>query len=236
MLSRVFATTGLRLAFSRAVMPRYQSGTGMTLELFLAFLAVHIAASLTPGPAVLLVSSQGLSRGFGAGLAGACGILAGNTVYFCVSVAGVGAVLATSALLFTIVKWAGAAYLIWTGIQAWRNARAVADVGPLEPVAAARDGFLQGLIKQLSNPKSVLFFGALLPQFITPGETQIHHYLALLAVMHVTELPILAGYAWLGATGGRLVRNPTGILWRERIAGSAQIAVGGLLAGLRRAA
>lgn len=207
----------------------------MTIELLLAFLAVHIAASLTPGPAVLLVSSQAIARGFGAGLAATCGILAGNTIYFTISVAGVGAVLATSALLFTLVKWTGAAYLVWMGIQSWRNAKTVANSGPPPSMDVARESFAQGLVKQLANPKSVLFFGALVPQFITPGETKFHHYLAMLIGMHVTEFPILAVYAWLGARGGSLVRSPTGIVWRERLAGTAQIAVGGLLAGLRRA-
>lgn len=207
----------------------------MTLELFLAFMLVQLIAALTPGPAVLLVASQGLARGFWAGLAGSLGILTGNTIYFAVSVAGVGAILATSALLFSVIKWAGAAYLVWTGIQTWRHAREVARQGPPDPVQVSRDGFVQGLVKQLANPKSVLFFGALLPQFITPGETRLEHYAPLLIVMHVIELPILAGYAWLGARGGAFVRGPVGILWRERLAGTAQIAVGGALATIRRA-
>lgn len=206
----------------------------MSIELFLAFLAVHIAASLAPGPAVLLVSSIGLARGFLPGVAASLGILTGNTIYFCVSIAGVGAILATSALLFTLVKWTGAAYLVWMGIQSWRQARRMAEQGPPEPLSAARDSYVQGVVKQLANPKSVLFFGALVPQFITPGETGPVHYLAMLAGMHLTELPILAGYAWLGTRGGQLVRSPAGIVWRERLAGTAQIAVGGFLATLRR--
>ena len=84
----------------------------MTPELILAFTGMHIAMSLSPGPAVLLVSTQGMARGFRAGVATAAGVLAGNTIYFALSVFGLGAVLVSSALLFTMIKWAGAAYLV----------------------------------------------------------------------------------------------------------------------------
>lgn len=208
----------------------------MTLELLVAFTVTQILMSLTPGPAVLLVASQGLARGFGAGMAATLGILAGNTIYFLLSVLGLGVVLATSATLFAIIKWAGAAYLIWLGVTTIRNARRVAESGDQGPVPIAQRPFTQGLVKQLANPKSVLFFGALLPQFITPGETNAWHFILLLVILHVTEAPILAAYAWLGAKGGAFVRGPRGVLWRERLAGAAQIAVGGFIATLRRTA
>lgn len=208
----------------------------MSLELILAFTAMHIAMSFSPGPAVLLVSTQGMARGFGSGVAASLGILAGNTVYFALSVFGLGAVLVSSALLFTIVKWAGAAYLVWIGINTLRHAHRAALPGRPVEADAVGSAFRQGLVKQLANPKSVLFFGALLPQFIIPGQTGPADYLLMLAIMHGTELPILAGYAALGATGGAFIRGPVGLVWRERVCGLSQIAVGGLLAGLRRAA
>lgn len=209
----------------------------MTPELILAFTGMHIAMSLSPGPAVLLVSTQGMARGFWAGVATAAGVLAGNTIYFALSVFGLGAVLVSSALLFTVIKWAGAAYLVWLGVSTLRNARKVAARPQPAPVSElAGPAFTQGLVKQLGNPKSVLFFGALLPQFIIPGQTGGSDYLLMLAIMHGTELPILAGYAALGATGGAFVRGPVGLVWRERVCGVCQIAVGGLLAGLRRTA
>jgi homoserine/homoserine lactone efflux protein len=206
----------------------------MSVELFLAFIGAHVMMSLTPGPAVLMVSSQGMARGFRAGLAASLGILAGNSIYFALSAIGLGAVLATSAFLFTCIKWAGAAYLVWMGIRTLRNARRVAEQTAPGPVPISEHGFVQGLVKQLANPKSILFFGALLPQFITPGETQIWHFGFMLAALHVTELPILAAYAWLGAKGGAFARGPSGVLWREQIAGVAQIMVGGVIATIKR--
>ena len=207
----------------------------MTIELFLAFLFVHVTASLTPGPAVLLVSAQGMARGWRAGMAATAGILTGNTIYFALSVAGLGVVLASSALAVTLIKYAGAAYLIWLGVQSWRKARQAAHAPPPDPSLAAREAFLQGLVKQLGNPKSVIYFSALLPLFIIPGETQLWHYALMLVSMHVTEAPILAAYAWMGERGGEAARSPQGRIWRERLAGTAQIAVGGLLVTLRRA-
>lgn len=207
----------------------------MGLDLVLAFTAMHIAMSLSPGPAVLLVSTQGMARGFWAGFASSLGILAGNTVYFILSIFGLGAVLVSSALLFTVIKWTGAAYLIWIGIQTLRNAHRAALPERAAEVDAAGSAFRQGLVKQLANPKSVIFFSALLPQFIVPGVTGVADYGLMLAIMHGTELPILAAYAALGATGGAFVRGPVGLVWRERVCGMAQIAVGGMLAGLRRA-
>ncbi|WP_300540996.1 LysE family translocator [Maricaulis sp.] len=209
----------------------------LTIDLILAFTLMHIAMSFSPGPAVLLVTTQAMARGVRPGLATSLGILAGNTIYFGLSVFGLGAVLVSSAFLFALIKWAGAAYLIWLGITTLRQARRVAEVsGPPRAADPAGPAFRQGLAKQLANPKSVLFFGALLPQFITPGVTGMADYGLMLAIMHATELPVLAGYAVLGATGGAFVRGPVGLVWRERVCGLSQIAVGGLLAGLRRTA
>ena len=109
----------------------------MTLDLILAFTAMHIAMSFSPGPAVLLVSTQGMARGFWAGVATSLGILAGNTLYFGLSVFGLGAILVSSALLFAIVKWAGAAYLVWLGINTLRHARRAPPTSPDRPSARA---------------------------------------------------------------------------------------------------
>lgn len=209
----------------------------MTLSLCLAFFALWLVLCLTPGPAVLLVTSQAMARGYWAGVQAALGVQAGNTIYFLLSVAGLGAVLATSALAFTIIKYAGGAYLIYLGVTTIRNARKAArQASNAGPVPVWAHPFAQGFMKQLANPKAVLSFGALLPQFIIPGQTQPWRLALILATMYAIEVPILAAYSWAGARGGSFLRGPTGILWRERVAGAAQIAVGGLLAGLRKAA
>lgn len=205
----------------------------MTFALWLAFAATQTLFALTPGPAVLLVSSQAMAGGFRAGFAAALGVQAGNGVYFLLSVAGLGAVLAASETFFTGVKWAGAAYLVWMGVRTVLTARAAPPARPGDTPVWSRP-FVQGLVKQLANPKSVLFFGSLLPQFVTPGRTTLADLLLLGATCAVIEIPILAAYAAVSARGGALFARPGQIVWRERLSGVALIAVGGLLATMRR--
>ena len=209
----------------------------MTISLYLAFTLATVLMCLTPGPAVLLVTSQAMARGFRAGLLTSLGILTGNTLAFVLSVAGLGALLYASALAFTIIKWIGAAYLIYLGVTTIFNARKTAEAAGTAPASAVwAHPYVQGLVKQMTNPKQFIYFGALLPQFIIPGQTELHHFVLLYVTMQVIEISILSTYAFAAAHGGAFLRGPIGILWRERLAGAAQIAVGSLLAGLRRAA
>jgi homoserine/homoserine lactone efflux protein len=178
-----------------------------------------------------------MARGWKAGLAAGLGVQAGNGVYFLVSVFGLGAALAASELFFQAVKWAGAAYLVYLGVRTILAARE----DQVEAMMAARPAlwrrpFAQAAVNQLANPKSILFFGALLPQFVTPGRTSALDLAVLAATRFVIEMPILAAYAWAAARGGSLLRSPRQIVWGERLSGAALVAVGGLLAVMRRAA
>ena len=202
-------------------------------SLWLPFALTQLLFALTPGPAVLLVMSQAMTRGTRAGVAAGLGVQAGNGVYLTLSVIGLGAILATSQTLFEIVKYAGAAYLVWMGIQTLRSAKAAAQ-GERKPVTLWSAPFTQGFVKQLANPKSVLFFGSLLPQFLDPGRDLAVQSVALGLTCAVIEVPILAVYAAAAARGGKLLKG-RGIVWRERLSGLALIAVGGVLATMRRA-
>ena len=95
----------------------------MSFELWLAYLAMCFLFAATPGPAVLLTAGQAIARGFGAGMAVILGTQLGNLVYFTLSAAGLGAILVTSETAFMVVKYAGAAYLIWLGLMTIRHAR-----------------------------------------------------------------------------------------------------------------
>ena len=138
----------------------------MALELWLAYLVVSFLFAITPGPAVLLTAGQAISRGFGAGFAVVLGTQAGNLVYFVLSAVGIGAILVTSETAFTIVKYVGAAYLIWLGARTMWNARHAMEPGPPARVPIWQHPFMQGLVNQLANPKSILFWGAMFPQFV----------------------------------------------------------------------
>ncbi len=178
---------------------------------------METALSLSPGPAVFYVVSQGVRGALRRTLPAAAGILSANGIYFALSATSLGAIIAASARFFAIAKWIGAAYLIYLGVKALRSAKSTGSV-VLSASPAARDGDLAGvylgaLTLQLANPKALLFFLALLPQFIDPAIPVVPQMLILAATSMVPELCILTGYGWLahraahsaakfGVTGG----------------------------------
>src|ERR1700730_14382711 len=146
----------------------------MSFKTWLLFLVMETALSLSPGPAVFYVVSQGVRGGLRRTLPAAAGILTANGIYFALSATSLGALIAASARFFTIAKWVGAAYLIYLGIKSLRSAalsHAVALNGNTPSGGESRGNdrrqiYLGALTLQLSNPKALLFFLALLPQFI----------------------------------------------------------------------
>lgn len=202
----------------------------MTLQTLLLFIGTEIIFSLTPGPAVMLVSAYGFRGGLRAALMANAGIQSGNAIYIVVSALGPGVLLATSALAFDIVKVVGAAYLIFLGARTiWRAGKS----RPSDPGLLGKP-YVQALLTQLGNPKAVLFFGAFLPQFLNPHASAAPQYAEMFAVIVIGESLILGFYGWLGTQGARLVHDRFAI-WRERISGAVLIAIGAIFAVARRA-
>jgi homoserine/homoserine lactone efflux protein len=201
----------------------------MSLELWLAFCSTETVLCFTPGPAVLFVTSVAMARGMRAGLAGALGILAGNTLYFALSATGIAAVIVASSRLFSALKWAGAAYLVWLGLRMLLSrSRPLAEVAP-QPVARS---FARGFVVQAANPKSLVFFVALLPQFIDPRAPVGFQILILGTSSVVIELAVLALYAALAARA----RAVAGERWSgalERVGGGFLVAAAARLALIR---
>jgi homoserine/homoserine lactone efflux protein len=208
----------------------------MHWEILLAFAATNLMFAFSPGPAVLLTVSHGMRGGFGDTLRVALGVQAGNAVYFVLSALGLGALLQASETLFHAVKWIGAAYLVWLGVRTWRNARRNAAAEAAPPAAVGPRPFAQGVLTQLANPKAVLFFGALMPQFIDPAGPLLLQYVLFWLICFATEMPVLAGYGWLAAQGRRASRSERLALWRERVCGGLLVGVGASLATIRRVA
>jgi homoserine/homoserine lactone efflux protein len=173
----------------------------MTFKTWLVFLAMETALSLSPGPAVFYTVSQGVRGALRRTLPAAAGILTANGIYFVLSATSLGAIIAASARFFTIAKWIGAAYLIYLGLKALRSANsmhAVALDGSPEKIERGLRGVYWGaLMLQLANPKALLFFLALLPQFIDPAFPVVPQMLILAATSMVPEFCILTGYGWL---------------------------------------
>ena len=135
----------------------------MNWDLFAAFLIITAVLIIAPGPIVTLVIATGASQGIRAALITVAGTSAGNAVLLAAIALGLGWVLQNAAALFEILRWAGAAYLIWLGIQAWRHA------GTAKPsLVSGGVNFSRGFTVAVSNPKTIGFFTAFLPQFIDP--------------------------------------------------------------------
>lgn len=205
----------------------------MTLNVWIAFVVLETVLCVTPGPAVLFVVSTSLARGARAGLGGALGIVACNTVYFLLSALGVAAVILASNRLFTALKWLGAAYLVFVGIR-----MLVARAAPTQPAAEPKAGagvaaLLRGFAVQAANPKALAFFIALLPQFID-ARASVPEQVAILALTSVAiEISVLALYVWLATRAGAYAGRRTA--WLTRVAGGLLVAAGARLAIVRGA-
>ena len=196
----------------------------------LLFAATELLLSLTPGPAVLLVISQGIRRGFRSSTRGAAGILTGNAIYFALSAAGLGALLLASKRVFDILQIAGAAYLALLGLKMLLfPSRADSPDAPAPDRGAG--SFMQGLLTQLANPKAIVFFTALLPQFVDPHAPIALQLVILGVISIVVELPVLLMYGFAADRGRARYRKHAPLF--ERLAGACLIAAGAKLAGMR---
>jgi threonine/homoserine/homoserine lactone efflux protein len=145
---------------------------------FAAFLAASFILAVTPGPGVMYIVTRTLGLGRNAGLASLGGVALGNLANAALASVGLAAVFAASSTAFTVVKFLGAAYLVCLGLKALRTPSAVTDAGSLSRIAP-RLLFRDGLLVALLNPKTALFFAALLPQFINPAISPLSQSLIL---------------------------------------------------------
>jgi threonine/homoserine/homoserine lactone efflux protein len=183
----------------------------MNWELFAAFLVITLIMVITPGPIVTLVIATGASQGIRAALTTVIGTTLGNAILIAAIAFGLSFVLKYAAVLFEILRWVGAAYLVWLGIAAWRHA------GESDAVATPRGhvNFWRGFAVALSNPKTIAFFTAFLPQFVDPSLPVDRQ----LAVMCTVTVVVAAGTdaAWAVAAG--LGRAWFMTSWRAKLLG-----------------
>ncbi|MFS1297845.1 LysE family translocator [Streptosporangium longisporum] len=172
------------------------------------FVAATLALLLVPGPAVVYIVTRSVTQGRSAGLVSVLGIHLGSLVHVAAAAFGIGALLATSATGFTIVKYLGAAYLIWLGVRRL-TARPDADETAEAPVAGRSRLFWEGFVVNVLNPKTAIFFLAFLPQFTDPAAGPIAPQIVLLGLVW-TLLGLVSdgAYALLAsAMAGRLRRS-----------------------------
>jgi threonine/homoserine/homoserine lactone efflux protein len=197
------------------------------------FIVAGLLLNLTPGPDVLYIVSRGLRSGWHAGVVAALGITAGCFVHVAAATVGLSALVSASATAFTVLKWVGAAYLLYVGasmVLARRGALAPPGLGAAAGTVPARLGevFAQGFWTNALNPKVALFFLAFLPQFIDPqAPSKTLTFLMLGLIFIVNSIPVNLAYglgaAWLSA---RVVAVRRGMGWLERGAGALFIYFG----------
>lgn len=209
----------------------------MSFEHWFAFAAASAVLLAIPGPTILLVISYALGHGRKIAGATVAGVALGDFTAMTASMLGLGALLATSAAVFTVLKWIGAAYLVWLGIKLWRAPVANDSGSTVETSPAERPLriFIHTYAVTALNPKSILFFVAFLPQFLDLSRPLF----AQMAIFETTFLILAtinaALYAWLAAAAGSTIRKPNVRRIVNRLGGSLLIGAGFLTAGLKRA-
>jgi threonine/homoserine/homoserine lactone efflux protein len=203
----------------------------MTDVSWFIFLAASLAVIVTPGQDMVLVLSRGMGQGALAGIVTAAGVSSGLLLHTVLATLGLGALLQTSELLFTMLKIAGAVYLVWIGIRLLREGAGRLDVAASRRLPLRR-AFRQGMLSNLTNPKIALFYLAFLPQFMSasaaaPKEAIFTMGLAFAVLTFLIKGPV--GF-FAGTLSGWLRANPRALGWIHRIGGGALLALGVRLA------
>lgn len=199
----------------------------MDLDTWLIYLLAATGLSLSPGPNGLLALTHGALHGRRKALYTIFGGAFGFVVVVALSMFGIGALLKTSLVWLTVMKWVGGGYLVWLGIQVWRSPPIGIEVGASAQPRAGWSLFAQGALSAMTNPKGLLFFAAFLPQFINPAKSLLVQFLVMAGTFAVVEIAtevFIASMAhrispWLRRVGRRFNRACGGIF----------IAIGALL-------
>jgi homoserine/homoserine lactone efflux protein len=209
----------------------------MTFSFWLAYFIATLVICVSPGPGALSSMSAGMKYGFARGMWNLAGLQAAIVVNVFAIWLGLGALLVASTTAFDIMKYLGAAYLIYLGIQKFRE-----EPVPFEQIAVQTNFkdtspfgiFKQRLLVNLTNPKGLLFLAAVLPQFVDPSKPTAIQYAILGGTMVMVDVLVMIGYTALASTILRMLKDPNHIRWTNRGVGSLFVAAGGALAVLKR--
>lgn len=206
----------------------------MTFDWWLTYLVTTLILSLSPGSGAINTMSTAISHGYRGAAASIAGLQAGLAIHIVLVGIGLGALLSQSLLAFDLLKWFGAAYLVWLGIQQWRAAGSL-DLHTLAGTLPRRQLFRRAVLVNLTNPKSIVFLAALFPQFIIPHQPQVAQYLILGVTTVAVDIVVMIGYATLAKRIAVWLKGPRQIRLLNRVFGSLFVLVGALLATAKRA-
>ncbi|EOV3271256.1 homoserine/homoserine lactone efflux protein [Cronobacter dublinensis] len=206
----------------------------MTFEWWCTYLLTTLILSLSPGSGAINTMSTAISHGYRGAAASIAGLQTGLALHIVLVGIGLGALFSRSLMAFEVLKWAGAAYLIWLGIQQWRAAGAI-DLNALAQSQPRSKLFKRAVFVNLTNPKSIVFLAALFPQFIVPHQPQVMQYVVLGVTTVVVDIIVMIGYATLATRIGGWFKGPHQMKALNKVFGSLFMLVGALLATARRA-
>lgn len=208
----------------------------MPLRTWLGFFAACWLISLSPGPGAISCLSAGLRSPYRTAVWNVAGLIAGILTLVSVVAAGIGALLAASLVAFTAVKWLGAGYLVYLGVQQWRApVRPVDAEAPAPGEVTPRALFLRGYLVNVTNPKGIVFLLAVLPQFIDPVRSTPAQYAVSGLTLAFTDFVVMSGYTAVAGNLLRWLRSERHVRWLNRCFGGLFAAAGVGLAVWRRA-
>ena len=198
----------------------------MDITNFGLFLAASALVAVAPGPSTLLVLSHALSRDIRRPISLIVGALCGNALLVLVTVLGMSALILASQTAFEVLRWIGAGYLIYLGVQYWRAPSAPVQASARAPLARYRTLVVQAFLTSVTNPKGLVFYFAFLPQFVSPGTaTQVQ--LLVLGLCYVAIfVAALSIYAFAGQAVAQLFSSPRAVRLKNRITGGFLILAG----------
>jgi RhtB (resistance to homoserine/threonine) family protein len=198
-----------------------------TIENFYWFLSVSLLVNLAPGPDMLYTAARSLSQGIKAGIFSALGIFCGCLFHITAAVFGLSKIIEESVVLFSIIKYAGAAYLVYLGIKILFSRKIQTEITSLNGLSYSKI-FVQGMITNLLNPKVAIFFLSFLPQFIDPASPWLKEQIAFLGLWFGVQGTILLMIvAVLAGTFRKLLANNKKFwAWQERVTGLILVGLG----------
>ncbi len=206
----------------------------MSFELWLAFVVAAGTLIAIPGPTNFMVMGYGLRAGTKTAMSTVFGVVPAVTLQMILSFLGLGAVLATSATLFTLMKWAGAVYLIYLGIQQWRSKLELGAMHRAGYPASSGKVIANAFTVTFLNPKGIVFFVAFMPQFMMPDAPAFPQMLLLGATFNALAIPINTAYAVLAGTLRQTIDNRRTLHTLNRVGGGMLIGAGLMTASLKR--
>ena len=210
----------------------------MSLNIWITYFFATTVILIIPGPTIILVISQAVAHGRKSVVPLAAGVVLGDFTAMTLSLLGLGAIMSASAALFTVFKWIGAVYLLYLGIKLWRaNPDTTSSTQPEKKKdASPRSLFKSSFIVTALNPKSIAFFVAFLPQFISPQSPAFSQILILGGTFLVLALVNAALYALFAGQLRETIKKTRVRKWFNRCGGTALIGAGIITAGMQRSA